>query len=230
MDRQILKVGFMALILLGIIIFSDVAFADPGSSSFSGKEFTKNLEACPCNCPFTGTSANASCIPLCPFGQGGGINKYYTYRTTTPNFSASETIGPAPLTVKFRDLSRSTMSSWLWDFGDGTTSSEQNPIHTYEHEGTYSVTLVLGGGNTDTISGTQQITEGAWAGSTSTGTFSYSSGTQVSWTKKDFITVTGSEQPKPESINLVPENKTVSTNNSIKNSTPVLKNKTKIKK
>ena len=92
------------------------------------------------------------------------------------------------------------------------------------------MTLVLGGGNTDTISGTQQITEGAWAGSTSTGTFSYSSGTQVSWTKKDFITVTGSEQPKPESINLVPENKTVSTNNSIKNSTPVLKNKTKIKK
>jgi len=32
---------------------------------------------------------------------------------------------------------------WLWDFGDGNTSSEQNPIHTYEEDGVYTVSLVV---------------------------------------------------------------------------------------
>ncbi|NOZ93608.1 MAG: PKD domain-containing protein [Acidobacteria bacterium] len=32
-------------------------------------------------------------------------------------------------------------STWNWDFGDGTTSTEENPVHTYAHPGTYRVTL-----------------------------------------------------------------------------------------
>ena len=32
----------------------------------------------------------------------------------------------------FKDLSRGKITSWKWDFGDGTTSTEQNPIHTYD--------------------------------------------------------------------------------------------------
>ena len=31
--------------------------------------------------------------------------------------------------------------SWLWDFGDGTTSTEQNPAHTYSTEGNYTICL-----------------------------------------------------------------------------------------
>jgi gliding motility-associated-like protein len=34
-----------------------------------------------------------------------------------------------------------TIAAWLWQFGDGTTSAEQNPAHTYSSPGTYSVTL-----------------------------------------------------------------------------------------
>tara|TARA_Y100001970_G_scaffold288651_1_gene416579 strand:+ start:321 stop:1079 length:759 start_codon:yes stop_codon:yes gene_type:complete len=48
------------------------------------------------------------------------------------------------LTVTFIDLSvseTSTVNEWFWDFGDGSTSTEQFPVHTYTSEGTYYVTL-----------------------------------------------------------------------------------------
>jgi gliding motility-associated-like protein len=38
-------------------------------------------------------------------------------------------------------------TSWFWNFGDGTTSSAQNPIHTYQAKGTYQVTLNVSNGN-----------------------------------------------------------------------------------
>jgi len=48
-------------------------------------------------------------------------------------------------TVNFTDHSSSDVDihSWLWDFGDGHTSSEQNPSHIYEHSGTYLVCLFI---------------------------------------------------------------------------------------
>ena len=65
------------------------------------------------------------------------------------------------LTVTFTDLSSDpdgTIVSWLWDFGDGNTSTEQNPTHTYAAYGKYNVTLTVtdSDGATDTI--TKQIT------------------------------------------------------------------------
>jgi PKD repeat protein len=41
----------------------------------------------------------------------------------------------------FTDLSTQNPSSWLWDFGDGNTSTQQNPTHTYSTPGTYTVCL-----------------------------------------------------------------------------------------
>ncbi|MEA2104769.1 MAG: PKD domain-containing protein, partial [Candidatus Cloacimonadota bacterium] len=66
----------------------------------------------------------------------------------------SPTTGSAPLEVHFADLSYSTMkniNSWNWDFGDGSSSIEQNPIYTYQNNGAYSITLEIGDdlGNTD---------------------------------------------------------------------------------
>ncbi len=43
--------------------------------------------------------------------------------------------------VHFFDESSNFSNSWLWDFGDGTTSTEENPLHFYAEEGTYDVTL-----------------------------------------------------------------------------------------
>ena len=45
--------------------------------------------------------------------------------------------------VSFQDDSYGQPSGWLWDFGDGSTSSLQNPIHSYISEGTYDVSLFV---------------------------------------------------------------------------------------
>lgn len=47
--------------------------------------------------------------------------------------------------VAFRDQSQGTISKWLWDFGDGTISNEQHPIHVYEEAGLYVVVLQVEG-------------------------------------------------------------------------------------
>ncbi len=49
------------------------------------------------------------------------------------------------LTIAFTDASTSsnTITSWSWDFGDGHTSTEQNPSHTYAHNGTYAICLTI---------------------------------------------------------------------------------------
>ncbi|HZI30937.1 MAG TPA: PKD domain-containing protein, partial [Candidatus Binatia bacterium] len=47
--------------------------------------------------------------------------------------------------VAFKDLSVGEITSWHWDFGDGETSDEQNPIHTYQKPGHYVVVLYVSG-------------------------------------------------------------------------------------
>ena len=76
------------------------------------------------------------------------------------NFTKSLTQGTAPLIVGFTDTSTSVVTSWQWDFGDGTTSSAQNPTHLYyEDPGQYTVTLtVTGPTGTDTHSDIITIT------------------------------------------------------------------------
>ena len=57
------------------------------------------------------------------------------------DFSGSPTSGTAPLTVNFTDLSSGSPTGWSWDFGDGGNSAAQNPSHTYNSTGTYTVAL-----------------------------------------------------------------------------------------
>ena len=62
----------------------------------------------------------------------------------TDDFPVAEFIPPAagcaPYTVAFNNTGRGT--SFVWDFGDGTTSTDRNPTHTYTEGGIYTVTLV----------------------------------------------------------------------------------------
>ncbi len=68
------------------------------------------------------------------------------------SFVATPVFGSAPLTVVFTDTSSSTITAWDWDFGDGFSSTLQNPSHLYDNGGTFTIGLtVTGPGGTDTI-------------------------------------------------------------------------------
>lgn len=58
-------------------------------------------------------------------------------------FNATPRTGYAPLQVGFSDQTPATVESWSWDFGDGTRSSDRNPLHLYRHPGSYSVNLTV---------------------------------------------------------------------------------------
>jgi PKD repeat protein len=70
----------------------------------------------------------------------------YSSDILSADFSATPTSGPDPLTVQFNDTSTGTPTSWLWDFGDGYTSTAQNPAHIYLYPGQYSVALTVADG------------------------------------------------------------------------------------
>ena len=78
----------------------------------------------------------------------GRVNAYKAVsdNTTVPldaDFSAAPLSGYAPMDVNFTDQSSGDISTWAWDFGDGTTSADRHPSHTYDHPGTYTVTLTI---------------------------------------------------------------------------------------
>jgi PKD repeat protein len=86
------------------------------------------------------------------FSEGQYLDFYIAgfFRELAADFSGTPLTGGYPLTVSFTDLS-SGAESWLWDFGDGITSTLQNPVHTYMWEGLYTVTLTINGGTATKI-------------------------------------------------------------------------------
>jgi beta propeller repeat protein len=81
----------------------------------------------------------------------GGHYDIYLYTINSPQpcpaagFSANITSGAAPLTVQFTDTSGDPgITRRSWEFGDGTTSSEESPVHTYTADGSYPVALTVG--------------------------------------------------------------------------------------
>jgi len=58
-----------------------------------------------------------------------------------PDFSAEPVSGYVPLEVGFTNLTMGEFESLLWDFGDGSTSTQTNPTHEYQSIGLYSVSL-----------------------------------------------------------------------------------------
>jgi uncharacterized repeat protein (TIGR01451 family) len=60
-------------------------------------------------------------------------------------FTATPTSGYEPLSVDFTDTSTSYdgITAWGWDFGDGESSSDRNPTHVYDEDGSFTVTLAV---------------------------------------------------------------------------------------
>ena len=78
---------------------------------------------------------------------GGRLNLFEALNQTPDlldaNFTANTTYGFMPQTVQFADVSSGSPTNWSWNFGDGFTSDEQNPVHTYATTGEFDVTLEI---------------------------------------------------------------------------------------
>lgn len=75
------------------------------------------------------------------------------------NFSATPQTGCSPLIISFQDLSTGNPTSWSWDFGNGNTSSLQNPSATYITPGTYTIRLTAtNASGSNTLTQTSYIT------------------------------------------------------------------------
>jgi beta propeller repeat protein len=101
----------------------------------------------------TGGSASNPCIYgdkiVWDDSRNGGSDIYLGTLSSSSNplvanFSASPTSGTSPLKVQFTDQSTEIITSWNWSFGDGATSTEKNPTHTYSSAGNYTVNLTVG--------------------------------------------------------------------------------------
>jgi PKD repeat protein len=95
-------------------------------------------------------------------GGGGGNSP------PTADAQASVTTGTAPLDVSFTGVgtdSDGSIESWSWTFGDGGTSSAQNPTHTYSTAGNFTARLQVTDDQGGTASDTIAISVDAGAGS-----------------------------------------------------------------
>ncbi len=78
----------------------------------------------------------------CSSAYTQGLQAFNIWGGCFANFSYAETPADS-MSLQFTDLSQGDIVSWNWDFGDGSTSIEQNPIHTFAEPGYYLVALAI---------------------------------------------------------------------------------------
>ncbi|MGB9941091.1 PKD domain-containing protein [Methanosarcina sp.] len=88
----------------------------------------------------TDTNTVIASVNVGQFPYGVAITPLPKLIFPVANFSSNVTEGYAPLTVQFTDLSENA-TGVSWNFGNGFSSTEQNPTHTYSTAGTYIVNL-----------------------------------------------------------------------------------------
>ncbi|MDD3077505.1 MAG: PKD domain-containing protein [Paludibacter sp.] len=133
-----------------------------GSGQFMNGKMSSLLTVSPYKCTKTGTYYFVFKMGSNKSGTNNEILvDGLTLKETLPvkaDFYADPIDGISPLTVSFTDLSENA-TSWEWDFGDGSTSTEQNPEHIYTQGGTFTVKLTASNsGSSDTTIQTDLIT------------------------------------------------------------------------
>lgn len=138
---------------------SVVLTAPPGFQSYQWSPGGATTQSITINNPVIGSTYNCT---LTSYSNQGQCQVTLSAQIVPTIVNAGFTFSPAcqGVPIQFTDTSSAengTLGSWHWDFGDGNTSTAQNPVHTYSNSGTYNVTLIAFSTSlcSDTI--TQQI-------------------------------------------------------------------------
>jgi len=138
--------------------FTDLSIGEPSGWHWDFGDGNTSAEQNPSHIYTAPGVYDVSLIVNTPYQRSGVRTPACIYAGSppTPAFSFDRGEGLAPLTVNFTDLSTGMPETYLWDFGDGSTSSEKDPSHTYLAPGSYRVSLTTGnefGKSTSSVDG-----------------------------------------------------------------------------
>jgi len=160
--------SFTASAITGIaplaVTFADTSTGAPTSWLWTfGNGSTSNVQNPPVVSYTAAGTYTVTLIASNANGASAAVSKTITVtdpvlNTPVSSFTASATSGTAPLSVTLTDTSTGAPTSWLWDLGDGSTSTVQNPWVTYTLVGTYTVTLTASNADGTGTVATQDIT------------------------------------------------------------------------
>ena len=143
-----------------------VRFFNQSSGNISGItwNFGDGGTSTQANPTYTYTRPGLFTVTLTVAGPGGASNvsSQINVRTTSApvaGFSQNVASGRAPLNVQFTDQSTGNITSWVWNFSDGTISTERSPSHTFTTVGTYNVFLTVSGSGGASIARRQVVVE-----------------------------------------------------------------------
>ena len=113
-------------------------FGPTASIATSNDEDVSGVEySAPGNVQVTLTGVFEQCVET-------AVHDLYIYSPPTIDFTIAPGLQCVPFNAQFIDLSTAeTTIQYFWDFGDGTTSNDQNPTHLYENVGNYPITLTI---------------------------------------------------------------------------------------
>ena len=128
--------GWMSktVLVLSIVIFTAIIAGCTGSSVVSPTSIptlvtTPAPSTAPVQTPTPTPTTTPTTVP--------GVPPVALFSYSPPTGSS------APWTVSFVDESMDNPTSWLWDFGDGTISTDVSPMHGYSEPGVYNVSLTV---------------------------------------------------------------------------------------
>jgi PKD repeat protein len=147
------------IIIGSTVYFTDTSINGPTSWSWDFGDGTGSISENPSH---TYSNVGTYTVTLIASNLGGSNTTIKTNLITVSNaftpivmFTSNVSIGSPPLAVKFTDTSLNSPTQWVWNFGDNTYSTIQNPSHTYNQSGIYTVTLTeSNGGGSNSTTGT----------------------------------------------------------------------------
>ncbi len=143
LDGKVLNGGF-------VLLNRDAAFEGNGEHPFALKSGSPAIDR--------GTTDNQLVAlpekdlagnPRIYDGNNDGVSQIdlgaYEFSALSADFTANVTVGLKPLSVQFTNQSVGEVDSLQWRFGDGDSSQAENPLHVYQKEGAYTVSLIVCG-------------------------------------------------------------------------------------